>query len=118
LKDQRERGSHRETKSHFADGLHAFVRDLNHHRKPLHDIVSGTKTVKFSKDGQPDSPIEVEFAFQYTDDSHTIERYFVNTLETTDGGTHQAGLRTALTRTINKRLRGKQESQIYRTRHP
>jgi DNA gyrase subunit B len=45
---------------------------------------------------------EVEFAFQYTHDTHTTEIMFVNTLETPDGGTHLTGLRAALTSTINQ----------------
>jgi DNA gyrase subunit B len=102
LKDQRSSGSPRKTTFHFEDGLKAFVSELNHDRKPLHDIVSGTKSVQFSKSEYDEGTIEVEFAFQYTDDLHSTERFFVNTVETIDGSTHQAGLRTALTRTSNK----------------
>jgi DNA gyrase subunit B len=104
LSDQREE-TPRKSKFHFENGLKAFVRDLNHNRKPLHDVVCGSKTVQVSKGGQGESPIEVEFAFQYTDDLRTTERYFVNTLELPDGGTPQTGLRTALTRTINQWVR-------------
>ena len=45
--------------------------------------------------------IGVEVAFQYTDSSTTTELYFANTIHTPDGGSHQAGLRAAITRTIN-----------------
>ncbi len=53
----------------------------------------------------PPLPIGVELAFQYTDSSTTTELYFANTIHTPDGGSHQAGLRAAITRTINNYAR-------------
>lgn len=49
--------------------------------------------------------MEVEFAFQYTDGTNSTELTFANTINTPDGGTHQTGLRTALTRAINNYAR-------------
>ncbi len=46
-------------------------------------------------------PIGVEVALQYTDATAPSEYYFANTINTPDGGTHQSGLRSALTRTLN-----------------
>jgi DNA gyrase subunit B len=45
--------------------------------------------------------IEVEVAFQYTDDLQTREYAFANNVHNPEGGTHLSGLRSALTRTIN-----------------
>src|SRR5258708_37917645 len=64
--------------------------------------MSGANVAPLDHGRQKTWVIEVEFAFQYTKDTHTTESMFVNTLETPDGGTHRKGLRTALTRTINK----------------
>ncbi|MEP7284345.1 MAG: ATP-binding protein [Chloroflexota bacterium] len=102
LVDQRETGLPRETTFYFEGGLTSFVKYLNRSRNPLHTVISGTKTVYVDKDTNREKIIEIDFAFQYTDDLRTTELTFVNTVQTPDGGTHWTGFRTALTRTINK----------------
>jgi len=54
----------------------------------------------------------VDFAFQYHDGTNTTELAFANTINTPDGGTHQTGLRTALTRVINNYARKSVSSRI------
>ena len=46
--------------------------------------------------------IEVDFAFQYTDSFQENVLSFVNNVKTIDGGTHEIGVKTALTKTINE----------------
>src|SRR5690606_15152019 len=49
--------------------------------------------------------VGVEVGFQFTDSSNPNERAFANTINTPDGGQHQTGMRTAITRTINNYAR-------------
>ncbi len=86
----------REMSFYFEGGVKSFVRYLNRNRKPLHEPVYARKEV----DG-----IEVEVAIQYTEGLTISEYAFANTIHTPDGGTHLTGVRTALTRVINKYAR-------------
>ena len=76
----------------FEDGITAFVKYLNRNKEPLHDVISAVKQV---------DKIGVEVALQYTDATASSEFYFANTINTPDGGTHQTGLRSAITRSLN-----------------
>ena len=77
---------------HYANGLEAFVEYLNEDKKGLH------KPVHFmgEKDG-----IRVEIAFQYTEEYSENLVSFVNNVKTNDGGTHEVGFKTAVTRVFN-----------------
>jgi len=78
---------------HFDGGVSEFVSYLNKNKTPIHPnpiYLCGES-----------SNIEVEVAMQYTDGYNETINSFVNTISTPDGGTHMAGFRTALTRTIN-----------------
>ncbi len=104
LVDEREKPLPREMTFYFEGGLRSFVRYLNRNREALHDVVSGAGESKFTmfvEGREVEATIEVEFAFQYTDSTNTTELAFANTINTPDGGTHQTGLRTAITRAIN-----------------
>jgi DNA gyrase subunit B len=83
---------HREMSFYFEGGVKSFVRYLNRNRKSIHEPVYVQKEV----DG-----IEVEAALQYTEGVSTSEYAFANTIHTPDGGTHQSGMRSAITRAIN-----------------
>ncbi len=77
----------------FDGGIVEYVRALNKNKDLLHkDPIYGTT----SKDD-----IDVEFAFQYNDGYAENVLSFANTIRTTEGGTHEQGFRTALTRVIN-----------------
>ncbi len=89
FRDERE---DREMTFYFEDGISAFVRYLNRNKETLHPVISGEKKV---------GNIGVEFAMQYTDATAQSEFYFANTINTPDGGTHQTGFRSALTRSLN-----------------
>lgn len=77
---------------HYENGLEAFVTYLNDGKTPLHKVVHFLG----SKDG-----INVEVAFQYTDTYSENVISFVNNVKTGDGGTHEVGFKTALTRVYN-----------------
>lgn len=89
FKDER---ADQEMTFYFEDGISAFVRYLNRNKESLHGVVSADKKV---------GNIGVEVALQYTDATASSEFCFANTINTPDGGTHQTGLRSALTRTLN-----------------
>jgi len=96
LKDLRpdEEGKTKEETFYAQDGVKEFVRYVDRHRTHLFDDVIYLKT---EKQGVP-----IEAAIMYnTDYSENIHSY-VNNINTTEGGTHLVGFRTALTRTLKK----------------
>ncbi|ERJ13747.1 DNA topoisomerase IV subunit B [Haloplasma contractile] len=78
---------------YFEDGLESFLRYINDEKKQLHDPVF------FEGVG---NDIEVEFAFQYVDTYSENIISFVNNVRTKDGGTHEIGAKTALTKMVNE----------------
>ncbi len=77
---------------HYENGLEAFVNYLNDGKTALH------KTALF--EGIKDK-IKVCVAFQYTDSYAENVISFVNNVKTNDGGTHEVGFKSALTRVFN-----------------
>ena len=77
---------------HYEKGLNAFAEYLNTDKKVLHKPYDFHGT----KDG-----INVEVAFQYTESYSENIISFVNNVKTSDGGTHEVGFKTALTRVFN-----------------
>lgn len=76
----------------FPDGLESFVAYLNEEKDTLHPVVS------FEGEQQR---IEVDFAFQFNDGFAESMLSFVNHVRTQDGGTHESGARTGITRIFN-----------------
>ncbi|MFD1848904.1 DNA topoisomerase IV subunit B [Oceanobacillus bengalensis] len=76
----------------YPNGIEAFVDYLNEEKDELHPVVS------FEGEQQG---IEVDFAFQFNDGYAENMLSFVNHVRTRDGGTHESGARSAITRTIN-----------------
>ncbi|MCC6671399.1 MAG: DNA topoisomerase (ATP-hydrolyzing) subunit B [Planctomycetes bacterium] len=84
----------------FPEGLKEFVRDLNHAKETVHkDVIYVRKEVPSGED--PRKVYEVEFALQYNDGYNESVHTFVNNINTSEGGTHLVGFRTALTRSLN-----------------
>ncbi len=77
---------------HYEDGLQSFVEYLNEDKETLHKVIY----FEGNKEG-----IQVELAFQYTDTYSENIVSFVNNVKTSDGGSHEVGLKTALTRVFN-----------------
>ena len=81
---------------HYENGLEAFVQYLNEEKDSLHPVISF--------EGEQNG-IEVDFAFQFNDGYSENVLSFVNNVRTKDGGTHEMGLRTAITRVFNEYAR-------------
>ncbi|NDJ76309.1 MAG: DNA topoisomerase (ATP-hydrolyzing) subunit B [Chloroflexi bacterium] len=103
LRDERVQPFPKEMTFYFEGGIRSFVRYLNRNRTQLHDPIFAEREleIEFEDNGRKPFTVGVEVAFQYTNSSTTTELYFANTIHTPDGGSHQAGLRAAITRTIN-----------------
>lgn len=91
VSDQRE---HHEAKEVFCyeDGLTAFLDYLHEDKQVL------MQPVKFTGDSQG---IHVDCAFQYNDGYQENTYSFVNLVRTPDGGTHEAGFKSAFTKAVN-----------------
>ncbi len=85
--------SKKQERFHYENGLEAFVKYINDDKRELH------KPIMFR--GEKDK-IEIEIAFQYTDSYSENIISFVNNIKTNDGGTHEIGFKTALTRVFNE----------------
>jgi len=81
---------------HYDNGLKSFVEYANEDKKPLHSVVAFN--------GMKEN-INVDVAFQYTESYSENIISFVNNVKTNDGGTHEVGLKTALTRVFNEYAR-------------
>lgn len=78
---------------YYKDGLKEYISNINENKIPLTDIV-------YFEDST--SQIKIQIAFQYCkeDYNETILSY-VNNVRTKDGGTHEIGFKTAITKAIN-----------------
>ncbi len=76
----------------YEKGLEEFVNYLNEDKNVLHKVIHFTNV----KDN-----IEVDVALQYTDTYNENIVSFVNNVKTIDGGSHEVGFKTALTRVFN-----------------
>ena len=82
----------RSAKFLYERGIEEFVEDLNKGKNTLHKVLSFN--------GEKEK-IEVEISMQYTDTYNENIVSFVNNVKTIDGGSHEVGFKTALTKVFN-----------------
>ncbi|MEN8112824.1 MAG: DNA topoisomerase (ATP-hydrolyzing) subunit B [Actinomycetota bacterium] len=83
----------------YSGGLIDFVKHLNANREPIH------RQVMYFEEKTNDA--EVAVAMQWTGSYRETILSFANNINTHEGGTHEEGFRTALTRSINEFARGR-----------
>lgn len=86
-------GMEQEEHFHYEGGIGSYVEFLNDKK----DVIFETPIYT---DGELEG-IAVEVAMQYTTSYHEVVMSFANNIHTHEGGTHEQGFRTALTRVIN-----------------
>ncbi|MTH54173.1 DNA topoisomerase (ATP-hydrolyzing) subunit B [Bacillus mangrovi] len=91
IEDKRE--NKRRNEYYYEGGIKSYVEHLNRTKEAIHDE---PVYLEGSKDG-----ITIEIAFQYNDGYTSSIYSFANNIHTYEGGTHEAGFKTALTRVIN-----------------
>ncbi|WP_431028532.1 DNA topoisomerase (ATP-hydrolyzing) subunit B [Lysinibacillus sp. LZ02] len=91
IRDERETEV-RENVFYYEGGIRSYVEHLNANKEPIHDPID----VSGEKDG-----ISVEIAMQYNAGFSSTIMSFANNINTYEGGTHESGFKTALTRVIN-----------------
>jgi DNA gyrase subunit B len=83
----------REANYHYEGGIVEFVRFVDENKTPLHEPIY-LSTLR--------EEVGIEIALQYTDSYAETVLSYVNNINTTEGGTHLQGFRTALTRVLNQ----------------
>ena len=94
LEDKRE-GIAKKEVFHYEGGLKEFVAHQNKNKEVIHPEVIYFE-VEFVKNN-----VEIEVAMQYTDRYNELVLSYANNINTTEGGTHMVGFKSALTRVIN-----------------
>ena len=98
LKDERD-GKDKESEFYFKGGIISFIENLTEKKEKIHK-----KVVFFEKEADN---IQIETALQY-DGGYSENVYtYANNINTTEGGTHLSGFRSALTRAINSYAKSK-----------
>lgn len=91
--EDRRPGKEQKDEMCYAGGIREFVSYINQNKTPLHNDVI------YMKGERSDS--EAEIALQYNDSYNEIIVSFANNIHTPEGGMHETGFRTALTRVLN-----------------
>jgi DNA gyrase subunit B len=94
-----ERGSGERCEFKYDGGIRDFVAYLNENKEPIH-----RKIVYFEQESEEG---QVEVAMQWNSSYQESIFSFANNINTTEGGTHLSGFRSALTRTLNDYARKK-----------
>ena len=89
--DEREEEKRQNT-FHYEGGIRSYVEHLNANKEPIHEPIF----VEGEKDG-----ISIEIAMQYNAGFNSTIMSFANNINTYEGGTHESGFKTALTRVVN-----------------
>ena len=97
LRDDRDEEDTTGEKFYYEGGISEYVKFINDGKTPIHDQI-------IHLEGE-DSGVIFEVAMQYNTSYNTNIYSFVNNINTHDGGTHEEGVRRALTRVINNYAR-------------
>ena len=97
LRDDRDEEDTQGEKFLYEGGISEYVKFLNQNKTPIHDDI-------IHLEGEQDG-IFFEVAMQYNNSYNDNIYSFVNNIDTHDGGTHEEGVRRALTRVINNYAR-------------
>ena len=86
----------KESNFYYENGIVSFVEYINENKNTLHKCVyiNGEK-----------NDIQISIALQYTDGYNENILSFVNNVKTVDGGTHEVGFKTALTKVFNEYIK-------------
>src|SRR4051794_14376269 len=91
---------------YYKDGIVEFVKQLSKGKQVLHPKViafEGKRPYEFTQNGTPrKADITADIVLQYNDSYSAQVLAYTNTVHNPDGGTHQAGFRSALTRAVNQ----------------
>ena len=79
-------------KYHYEKGIVSFVEYINENKNTISNVIHFKNTK---------NKIEVEIAMQYTDSYNEQILSFVNNVKTSDGGSHEVGFKTGLTKAFN-----------------
>ena len=93
LKDERE-GRKKSTTFHYEGGIREFVKHQNRNKEVIHPDIIYFEMQNHDK--------EVEVAMQYTDRYNEMILSYANNINTTEGGSHMVGFKSALTRVFNE----------------
>ncbi len=83
----------------YEEGIKAYIDLLNENKKVLNDVILIEQT--FPLEHNKKKSIEVDAAFQFSSSYSENIISFVNNVRTKDGGTHETGFKSALTRSVN-----------------
>ena len=97
LRDDRDEEDTQGDKFLYEGGISEYVRFLNQNKTPIHEQI-------IHLEGEEDG-VMFEVAMQYNNGYNDNIYSFVNNINTHDGGTHEEGVRRALTRVLNKYAR-------------
>ncbi|PWU21054.1 MAG: DNA gyrase subunit B [Verrucomicrobia bacterium] len=91
---------------YYKDGIEEFVKQLTKGKQPVHPKViafAGRRPHEYVQNGvERKADITVDAVLQYNDSYTAQVLCYTNTVHNPDGGTHQAGFRSALTRVVNQ----------------
>ncbi len=92
LEDERDE-ENKKLEFHYEGGIKEFVAFQNKNKEPIHDSIVYFEVIKDN--------FECEVALQYTDRYSEFILSYANNINTTEGGTHLTGFKSALTRAYN-----------------
>jgi DNA gyrase subunit B len=98
----RDGGANKEHTFFYEEGIREFVQHLNKNRATLHKEPIAINGERVMGDGENGPVCSCEVAIQWNDSYQENVFCFTNNIKNNDGGTHLAGFKAALTRTINR----------------